>query len=77
MSFGRNNGSARAQCNDCAAEWSGGIVKNLGALPGFTLSEAFSINHAGVAVGATDGLFDNHATEWSGSSVINLGGLPG
>jgi probable HAF family extracellular repeat protein len=85
--LGETAGSAHAQCYytpfpvvacDTATEWSGGSVANLGGLPGYTYSEAVSINNVGQAVGLTEfspGYY--HATEWSGGSVINLGGLSG
>jgi probable HAF family extracellular repeat protein len=75
-------GSALAQCfrsvehNECATEWSSGGVINLGGLPGFTSSYAWSINDAGQVVGYSIGE-GTYATEWSGGNIINLGGLPG
>jgi hypothetical protein len=44
-------GSAHAQCNPCATEWSGGQVINLGGLPGSFTSQASRINDAGQVVG--------------------------
>jgi probable HAF family extracellular repeat protein len=67
--LGETTGSAPAQCNPCATEWSDGSVIKLGSLPGSTDSEALAINNAGQAVGSSGG----QAVEWSGGSVINLG----
>jgi uncharacterized membrane protein len=60
-----------------ATEWSGGNVTNLGSLPGFTDSEALSINDVGHVVGFSEFEGVLSATEWIGSNVINLGGLSG
>ena len=70
-------GSACAQCVECATEWSGGSVINLGALPGSTYSFALGINDAGQTVGVSGVGGVGAATEWSGGGVINLGALPG
>jgi probable HAF family extracellular repeat protein len=55
---------------------SGGKIIDLGGLPGFTLSDASSINDTGQIVGFSDrggiGPFV-HATEWSDGQVIDLG----
>jgi uncharacterized membrane protein len=77
--LGEATGSAHAQCDPCATEWSGHRVINLGGLPGFTMSNPVSINDAGRIVGYSDAgpLGITFATEWSGGMVINLGGLPG
>ncbi|HZZ25443.1 MAG TPA: hypothetical protein VFE60_24125 [Roseiarcus sp.] len=42
-----NSGSAHAQCNPCATEWSSGKETNLGALLNSTISVANSVNRAG------------------------------
>jgi uncharacterized membrane protein len=75
--LGETMGSAHAQCSisssgngECATEWSGGSVIDLGG-PGSTI--AFSINNVGQAVGVSTVGF-SQATEWSGGSVISLGG---
>jgi uncharacterized membrane protein len=79
--LGEATGSAHAQCDPletiCATEWSGGDVINLGGLPGSMNSDAFGINSAGHAVGASSVGGIAVATEWSGGAVVNLGGLPG
>ena len=54
--LGETAGSAQAQCesssiHNCATEWSGGGVINLGGLPGFAASNAYGINDAGQVVG--------------------------
>jgi uncharacterized membrane protein len=78
---GGSIGSAHAQCNpfntQCATEWSGGSVVNLGGLSGSAGSVAQGINNAGQAVGFSIVGGVEVATEWSGSSIINLGGLLG
>jgi probable HAF family extracellular repeat protein len=74
--LGETVGPAHAQCTpipnfNCATEWSGGSVINLGGAS--TLSQAFAINNAGQVVGQSG----NDAVIWSGGSIINLGrGLP-
>ena len=79
--LGGTASSVHAQCNtsgsDCATEWSGGGVIELGGLPGSTASAAIGINNAGKAVGYSAVGNDEVATEWSGGSVINLGGVTG
>jgi probable HAF family extracellular repeat protein len=78
--LGEATGSARAQCNPCATEWSHSKATNLGGLPGIPSSQAESINEAGQAVGfsGNDELqVGTYAIEWSGGKVIDLGGLPG
>jgi uncharacterized membrane protein len=62
---------------EIATEWSGGKIIDLGGLPGFTNSDAYSINNAGRAVGWSEVGGTSIATEWSHGSVIDLGGLPG
>jgi uncharacterized membrane protein len=49
--LGENTGSARAQCNPCAAEWTDGRVIKLGSLPGSVESLAHGINDARQVVG--------------------------
>jgi hypothetical protein len=67
-----------AQCNDgCAVEWSGASVIDLKGLPGFTESQAASINNSGQVVGFSIVGGVEAATEWSRGSVMNLGGLSG
>jgi hypothetical protein len=46
----RSRRSEKWSLADCATEWSGGKVIDLGGLPGFTSSSASSINDAGQAV---------------------------
>ena len=72
-------GSAHAQCAivECATEWSGGSVIDLGGLPGSFQTVANSINDAGQAVGYSATTGGTFATEWSHGKVIDLGGLPG
>jgi probable HAF family extracellular repeat protein len=83
--LGKSAGPADAQCSPsggCATEWNSGKAINLGALPGFSESYAWSINNSGQAVGYSYGGGGPEgpnaiATQWSGGSVIPLGGLPG
>ena len=55
--LGETAGSAQAvTCgffNDCATEWSGGAVINLGGLSGTTFSQALGINDGGQVVGSS------------------------
>ena len=71
--LGGTIGSAYAQCTsvllECATEWSGGKVINLGGLPGSASSVAEGINDAGQVVGQSGG----YAIEWSGGKIIKLG----
>ena len=79
--LGETTDPAHAQCDRfsfCATEWSSGSVINLGGLPGFPGNEAFSIDNAGVAAGASSPTLVPEfvdATEWSRGRVIVLGGL--
>jgi probable HAF family extracellular repeat protein len=78
--LGETTHSAQAQCGPlfqtitCATEWGGGGIINLGSLPGYTSSEAVSLNNAGQAVGTSFSNAQISATEWSSGKIINLGG---
>ena len=83
VSAGWGANSAHAQCNflsdlECATEWSGGKIIDLGGLPGSNYSIAQGINDDGQVVGVSE-LIGGAAlgtTEWSHGQVIALGGLP-
>jgi hypothetical protein len=64
--------------NEVAAEWQNGKIKSLGGLPGSSQTQAFAVNSAGLAVGAsisaTD--FNEHAVEFVNGKVIDLN-VPG
>ncbi len=57
--------------------WQGGVMRDLGVLPGDTISEANDLNNSGQIVGhSTPGVFCcNHAVLWENGQIIDLGGL--
>jgi probable HAF family extracellular repeat protein len=67
-----------------AFQWSNGVLKDLGTLPGGVASESSFINDngsiAGISYGAIDpltGAPENTAVLWKNGAIINLGRLPG
>ncbi len=71
-------GAAQAPTH-VAAERSGGVVIDLGSLPGAASNAALDINDAGAAAGQSMVGADGHGfpTERNGRSVITLDGPPG
>ena len=52
--------------------WSGGILTDLGTLPGAGAAEPYAINDLGQVVGVSDDINGVYATLWDGTSVIDL-----
>ena len=79
--LGGTASSVHAQCNtsgsDCATEWSGGGVIELGGLPAQRLARRSALTTPVRRSGYSAVGNDEVATEWSGGSVINLGGVTG
>jgi probable HAF family extracellular repeat protein len=60
-----------------AFAYAGGVISDLGTLPGGGSSQAFGMNDAGVIVGDSSGSQQISAVRWSGGTIAGLGQLPG